>query len=122
MNDLMAECKVTIPEITRKMRAVEDDDTDLKEIMDKAQKERENSAKVPELQVKSVQKQTDDGKVVTVEKYSECSMYIMLTSFDLNVLVLGKKCILSVVFIGNPYSSFVDDDIVEYNYEEYSGF
>ena len=72
MNDLMAECKVTIPEITKKMRAVQDDDTDLKQIMDQAQKERENSAKVPELQVKSVQKKTDDGKVVTVEKYSEC--------------------------------------------------
>ena len=72
MNALMAECKVTIPEITKKLRAVQDDDTDLKQIMDQAQKERENSAKVPQLQVKSVQKETDDGKVVTVEKYSEC--------------------------------------------------
>ena len=54
MNALMAECKVTIPEITKKLRAVQDDDTDLKQIMDKAQKERENSAKVPQLQVKSV--------------------------------------------------------------------
>ena len=45
----------------------------------------------------------------------------MLTNFDLNVIALGKKCILSVLFIGNPYSSFVDDDIVEYNYKEYSG-
>ena len=72
MNALMAECKVTIPEITKKLRAVQDDDTDLKQIVDKAQKERENSAKVPQLQVKSVQEKTDDGKVVTVEKYSEC--------------------------------------------------
>ena len=54
------------------MRAVQDDDTDLKQIMDQAQKERENSAKVPQLQVKSVQKKIDDGKVVTVEKHSEC--------------------------------------------------
>ena len=45
----------------------------------------------------------------------------MLTSFDLNVIALGKKCMLSVIFIGNPYSSFVADDIVEYNYKEYSG-
>ena len=72
MNALMAECKVTIPEITKRLRAVEDDDTDLKQIMDQAQKERENSAKVPQLQVTSVQKKNDDGKVVTVEKYSEC--------------------------------------------------
>ena len=49
MNALMAECKVTIPEITKKLRAVQDDDRDLKQIMDKAQKERENSAKVPQL-------------------------------------------------------------------------
>ena len=72
MNALMAECKVTIPEITKKLRTVQDDDTDLKQIMDQAQKERENSAKVPQLQVKSVQKKMDDGKVVTVEKHSEC--------------------------------------------------
>ena len=94
MNALMAECKVTIPEITKKLRAVQDDDRDLKQIMDKAQKERENSAKVSQLQVKSVQEKTDDAKVVTVEKYSECSIYIILTSFDLNVIALGKKCIL----------------------------
>ena len=72
MNALMAECKVTIPEITKRLKAVEDDDTDLKQIMDQAQKERENSAKVPQLEVTSVQKKNDDGKVVTVEKYSEC--------------------------------------------------
>ena len=121
MNALMAECKVTIPEITKKLRAVKDDDTDLKEIMDKAQKERKNSAKVPQLKVKSVQKKTDDGQVVTVQKYSECSIYISLTSFDLNVIALGKKCIFSVLFIGNPYISLLPDDIVEYNYKEYSG-
>ena len=72
MNALMEECKVTIPEITKRLKAVEDDDTDLKQIMDQAQKERENSAKVPQLEVTSVQKKNDDGKVVTVEKYSEC--------------------------------------------------
>ena len=72
MNALMAECKVTIPEITKRLKAVKDDDTDLKQIMDQAQKERENSAKVPQLEVTSVQKKNDDGKVVTVEKYSEC--------------------------------------------------
>ena len=40
---------------------------------------------------------------------------IMLRGFDLNLIALGKKCIFSVLFIGNPYSSFVADDIVEYN-------
>ena len=47
--------------------AVEDDSTDLKDIMKKAKQERENSAKVPELQVKSVQKEAEDGQV-TVKK------------------------------------------------------
>ena len=38
MNTLMAECKVTTPAITKKMKAVEDDNTDLKSIMGMAKK------------------------------------------------------------------------------------
>ena len=68
----MAECKVTMPEITRKMRAVEDDNTSLKDIMTQAKKERENSAKVPQIPMKSVQKKGEHGEMLTVDVISEC--------------------------------------------------
>ena len=72
MNELLAKSKVAIPAICKKIWAVEDDNTPLKDIMAKAQKKRENSAKVPQLPVKSIKKKDDDGAVVVEEKISEC--------------------------------------------------
>ena len=72
MKTILAECRITIPEMTHVRTGVEDTTGTLKEIMATAKKERENSAKVPDLKKKSVETVAEDGSRVLVEKISEC--------------------------------------------------
>ena len=58
--------------MTHVRTGVEDTTGTLKEIMDTAQKERENSSKVPDLKKKSVETVAEDGSRVLVDKISEC--------------------------------------------------
>ena len=71
MTELLEQSKVTIPVIARTFEAVEDEGTSLKQIMARAKKEMENSAKVPELPVKEVKKKDDSVDIVVEEKISE---------------------------------------------------
>ena len=57
--------KISIPMLCNKYRAVDDPGTALKEIIEKAKKERENAAKVPD------QKKSADGSIVVEEIISE---------------------------------------------------
>ena len=79
MTELLEQSKVAIPVITKTVKAVEDERTSLKQIMARAQKERENSAKVPQLPVKEVKKKDDSGDLVVEEKISECSYLLYCT-------------------------------------------
>ena len=63
--------KVQIPMICNKYKAVDDPGTSLKEIMDTAQKERENAAKVPQLKKQNVEKKADNGSIVVEERINE---------------------------------------------------
>ena len=63
---------MTIPEMTHIRTGVEDNTGTLKDIMATAQKERENSARVPDLKKKTVETVADDGSKVLVDKISEC--------------------------------------------------
>ena len=73
MRAILDQCKVTIPEMTHIRTGVEDSTGTLKDIMATAQKERENSAKVPDLNKKTVETVADDGSRVLVDKISECT-------------------------------------------------
>ena len=79
MNELLEQSKVAIPVITKTFKAVKDEGTSLKKIMASTQKERENSAKVPQLPIKEVKQKVESGNVVVEEKISECFYVLYCT-------------------------------------------
>ena len=72
MTELLEQSKVAIPIKSKTFKAADNEGTSLKQIIARAKKERENSAKVPELPVKEVKKKVDSGDIVVEEKISEC--------------------------------------------------
>ena len=111
--------KISIPVITHKYRAVDDPGTSLKKIMERAKKEKENAAKVPELKKQHVQKEAEDGSVVVEERISEFYYFVLEKRY--NGMYFLEKCAIVFDISENPYNGLIDDEVVKSYHEEYSG-
>lgn len=70
MDQMLDKCKIIIPALSLNLKIAFDDDS-LGAIMETAKKEKENSAKIPDV-FTEVKKKADDGSVVLDKEFSMC--------------------------------------------------